>query len=370
MESFQMNSNKFLAWLNDTAIEDGPDENLESYLNNDNFIPQAENLKVIDHMEIPETADLTYNLLNNCKKDYNDQQFSDIHYIGKDGNVSRCGDAIKDIFIKTLEFEDLNKLLISVVELKIGGESIIKGTVLLLNLFKSFIKKNTIYEKDDALKIELAITDVFSYKVIDLIRYVYHLTTLKMIEEIDMSYQFGVNFGYYSTEFRRNCAMNPLDVLLIQSTNKKIIVDSDFNTINIEFKPFTCFIAIWYIVDTSYYTENQSLMPELLNIKIIMGKYSKNIDLKLIKKYNNRKYSCYLIPVNNLSVEELQNIIINKNFDLNNYKNIYKKVFSNIGKAIIELQWCNYQPGSELIVEAISINLARYSSGMFGCHYN
>ena len=100
MERENTNTIKLQAWINDTCLDAIIQQDIESALQKMTSIPPVDrDLKVIEHVEIPESADFAYNMLYNCKTDYTDQQFSDRRYFDINPesatSIPRLGDCFK-----------------------------------------------------------------------------------------------------------------------------------------------------------------------------------------------------------------------------------------------------------------------------------
>ena len=390
--SIMTRTNKLLNWLNDNQIDkmdNTEHELLEKSLKEHDIITifnKQQNLDTLHDERFDKNSEI-YNLLFGYINDpNNDNEVESNHgslinlmitknKIGCTENIKAVlpsfGDIIKDLYIVIPDEQNINTVLTSLISIEIGPNIIIESTILFTNFIALLFNKK-IEKKDSEIHIPVPLSKLLMNARIDINSIGYMQCIINIKYEVNKNVNINKIYAKYSfieSRMRVKTINEPTTMITFMNNIRSFPSN---NIIKFAMDTVICpiFIMLWYIIDDSYFAEYQILQPKLLCVNLDVHLkdqiYNKTIDSVKIKKINNGKYTAYVVPVNNMTYDELISFIKESHRDTNKYVN---KLWQNVGSYIdVNLEWDNKIEG-ELVIEVISLNIGVMSNGMFGYKY-
>ncbi len=234
-------------------------------------------------------------------------------------------------------------------------------------------------EKNDLssfIVIHIPLCEMFGKGRIDLISLAYHevrITVYNGNNSLNKLYKIRLKYGDYSGELRMNICQNADQFITLDSKVWLERIDDCIMTLNLN--GFSSFIILWYIIDSSQFSELQSFQPSILkiNVELITQEeqyFFKEINSSEITKIKFRNYIGFCIQMNNIKYKEMLDYykiktkVGNDKFFRKNKKMFFGK------EAKLDIHWSNYIQGAKVIVEELRLNIARQMNGMFGLAYS
>jgi hypothetical protein len=390
---FPERTQKLLNWINDKQIDSldiTEDELLEKKLKENDIKKAINKTKELDtlHGESFDKNTFVYNILfglindpeDNSEVEKNHGQLVKLNFHKiKTGNketiranMTRFGDIITDLYIVVPDDQNLNAILTATMNIEIGGTLILESTILFINFLASSLGKK-IKKENNEIFIPIPICKLFMNAKLDILSLSYMECILNIKYESNKNVNISaIHAKYVFIDSDKRCRIISEGTTMVTFMNYIIKPFPDSNIMKFAIDRVLCpiFIIIWYIVDDSHFAEYQTLQPNLLNVTIDVHvgefTFNKTIDSVKIKKIKNGKYKAYVIPINNMTYDELIDFIKESQRDTNKYIN---KLWQNSAFNIdVNLMWDGIQNG-ELIVEIIDLNIGEMRSGMFGFKY-
>ncbi|ARF12122.1 hypothetical protein Klosneuvirus_3_257 [Klosneuvirus KNV1] len=374
----------FQNWLHDNQLDFldvNENEELEHILkeyNPEQIIKKQPQLEMVDYSQIDKNG-LPYNLLFNTIADPNnhDEIGNNSGYYNKitpvvnenkyNFTLPTQGDIITDMYLVVPENTNLNILLTAKVELNIGGTPCITTTLLFLvyiaTLFGQTIIKKNDKDGNESYFIPIIIAKIFMDGKLDLSKLSYQnkIIYVGCSQPIKISY---LNVKYIFVNIDKLRAYRDISDKIVTFSNKSNILRSS-NPFQYHIDNIKCpmFICLWYIVDTTNYSELQGLQPMILSAKLDIKydnqTYQKVIDISKINKIIVRNYVGYLIPVNNLSCKQFERFVHNHHKSLDKFwenQNVYID---------LNIEWDNCHHNADILVEMIGVDTGIIANSMF-----
>lgn len=324
------------------------------------------------------TDDMTYQLMFNTCDDDNISRANHKIMIMSNGRssgskgvsfcVARHGNFFSNIGLEIGYEENINKWLDADIEFEIGGNRIFMSSIRFLAAMMELISGEKIkYDfEGNRIIIPVNICQFFKNKRIELIKLHFHEFKVRIVnkdEELG-DCELELTYGHYN-EIMDKCT-NKMSTLIIQTSNEKLECEDQEMVKILPMNLLSCFIIIWYVIDTSYFAEDQSLQPTILHAELELDGMTIEFLPYEIQKIKCKNYIGFWIPTNRLKQDKLIELLKEMKQDTNlEFLNTFVN-YNRIVNQKLRILWSNIQPNAKIIMEYGNINEGIYTNGMFG----
>lgn len=376
--------NNFQNWLQDTQLDTfdfNESETLEQVLENnqtETIIKNRKQLETVSYSTLDKNGPI-YNMFYNTITDPNDMteiNQNDGHknwilpFTSSDGYnkfyIKSYGSIATNMYLVVPGTCNLNELMTAEIELSIDNVSVAFTSLCFLlyigTLFDQKIIKKLDKDNRESYFIPIPITRLFMDGKIN-----FELTCCSE-KYVNIYCPNNIKLSYIEVKYvfinRETITAHEHNYQKAVTFHNKLKIPKNANPLQFHVDNIRCpiFICCWMIMDQSDFSEMQSIAPSILSVKLDIKyqqqTYEKVIDKTKIKKVNVRNYNGYIIPLNNLSCNNIKTLI-------NTPRKSMDRLWENPNASIdMVIEWDNYQ-FAEIFIDIIVLDIGIIQDGHF-----
>lgn len=289
--------------------------------------------------------------------------------------ITQCADFVEEMELEVPYEDNINAWMDQTICYEIGNQRIFQGTLRCVAALLNDIGGHKIVPdiEKGTVRIPLQIANFLSRKRLDIICLSFHEVRLyiklaKNHRDLQLNkLKMWVMCGFMPYKPRIDLLHTKLSMLITQSgIIEEYVVQDQHDTFMVPINGLTIFIIVWYVIDTSFFAENQSLQPEILTAEWEIGnEFVHMYRLSEIKKLKCGNYTGFVFPVNRFLydkyIEFVQKMDHKTDLEFLNRFITYSRIDVS---PKLKILWSNCQPGSTIIIEQLLLNEYQMMNGM------